>query len=423
VSAPVPAVRLAGVRKSFAGTVAVDDVSLELEPGTIMAILGPSGCGKTTCLRLIAGFERPDAGSVEIGGRRVASPTSMVPPERRRVGFVFQNLALFPHLAVRDNVAFGIRRDPDRGVRTDELLELVGLAADAERFPHQLSGGMQQRVALARALAPRPDVLLLDEPFSSLDRVMRTQLRGEVREILRGARQSAIFVTHDQGEALTVADRVAVMTGGRILQVAPPELIYAEPATPFVATFVGVANLVHAEVQGSIAHTRFGNVRLIGPTSSRRPGAALCLLRPEHFAVVEAPDGPASRDAWEVTRRSFSGSEILIEARSGDGERIWVEVGDRVRHLGIGDRVELRLRDVETVVFGRVARDGDAHASAGAVAPGPAREARIGTESSPPMAHTADAAPVAAEAEPGAAESRTRRSLRGSGRAGGPTAS
>jgi len=348
-----PAVRLDQVSKSFGGTLALDDVSLELEAGTILALLGPSGCGKTTCLRLISGFEQPDAGAVDVNGRRVASPTSMVPPERRRVGLVFQDLALFPHLSVRHNVAYGIRRDRDHAVRTDELLEMVGLAGDAERMPHELSGGMQQRVALARALAPRPDVLLLDEPFSSLDQAMRTQLRAEVREILREARQSAIFVTHDQGEALTVADRVAVMTRGQVLQVAPPEIIYAEPATPYVATFIGVSNLVSAEVVADVAMTRFGPVRLIGPASGRPHGHALCLLRPEHFGIEEAPDGAASPDGWEVTDRRFSGSEILLELRAGDGERLWVEAGSRVRHLGLGDRVTVRLRDVETVAFGR----------------------------------------------------------------------
>jgi len=335
-----PAVKLDHIRKAFGTLVALDDVSLRLEPGTMLALLGPSGCGKTTCLRLIAGFERPDAGTVEVNGRRVASRTSMIPPERRRVGLVFQDLALFPHLSARENV-------------TDELLELVGLSADAARMPHELSGGMQQRVALARALAPRPDVLLLDEPFSSLDQAMRTQLRAEVRQILRDARQSAIFVTHDQGEALTVADQVAVMTRGQVLQVAPPEIIYAEPANPYVATFIGVANLVSAEVDASVAWSRFGPVRLIGPPEQRPQGHALCLLRPEHFTIGESPDGPASRDAWEVIDRRFSGSEILLELRSIDGERLWVEAGSQVRHLGLGDRVEVRLRDVETVAFGR----------------------------------------------------------------------
>ena len=347
------AVRLDGVTKAFGDLTALDSVSLELRAGSMLALLGPSGCGKTTALRLISGFEQPDAGTVEVNGRRVASPTSMVPPERRRVGLVFQDLALFPHLDVRANVAYGIRRDPDQRVRTEELLELVGLGGDADRMPHELSGGMQQRVALARAMAPRPDVLLLDEPFSSLDQAMRTQLRAEVRQILREARQSAIFVTHDQGEALTVADTVAVMTRGEVLQIAAPELIYAEPATPYVASFVGVANLVACDVSAGLATTRLGRVPIIGEARRRPEGHALCLLRPEHFSISEAADGPADADGWEIIDRRFSGSEILLEVQAADGERLWVEAGSRVRHLGLGDRVSVTLREVETVAFGR----------------------------------------------------------------------
>ncbi len=371
VPSAVMAVRLNRVSKRFGSVLALDDVSLELEAGSMLALLGPSGCGKTTALRLISGFEQPDAGSVEVDGRRVASPTSMVPPERRRVGLVFQDLALFPHMSVRDNVAYGIRRDADHAVRTDELLELVGLAGDGARMPHELSGGMQQRVALARALAPRPGVLLLDEPFSSLDQAMRTQLRAEVRQILREARQSAIFVTHDQGEALTVADKVAVMTRGKVLQVAPPEIIYAEPATPYVATFVGVSNLLPAEIRDGFAETRFGTVRLIGPQAQRANGHALCLLRPEHFSIAEAPDGPASADGWVVIDRRFSGSEILLELRSADGERLWVEAGSSVRHLSLGDSVRVRVREVETVAFGRRAGSPNAPTPAPAAASAP----------------------------------------------------
>jgi iron(III) transport system ATP-binding protein len=367
-----PAVRLEQVSKSYHGTLALDDVSIELPAGTMLALLGPSGCGKTTALRLIAGFESPDAGVVEVSGRRVASASAMVPAERRRVGLVFQDLALFPHLSVSDNVAYGIRRDPDRRVRTDELLELVGLVGDAQRMPHELSGGMQQRVALARALAPRPDVLLLDEPFSSLDQAMRTQLRVEVRQILREARQSAIFVTHDQAEALTVADRVAVMTRGRVLQVASPEVIYAEPATPYVATFVGTANLVPGEISGGVALTRFGPVPVIGASSRGSYGHALCLLRPEHFDIEEAPDGPADNGGWDVIDRRFSGSEILLELRAADGERLWVEAGSRVRHLGLGDRVNVRLREVETVAFSRRGQRGPEHTGS-AASPAPIR--------------------------------------------------
>ena len=354
---PPPAVTMRGVSKRYGPVHALAEADLELAAGTMLALLGPSGCGKTTCLRLIGGFERPDTGTIDIGGRRVASPSSIVPAERRRAGFVFQDLALFPHLTTRQNVAYGIRRDPDRDVRTGELLELVGLEHDAARYPHELSGGMQQRVALARALAPRPDVLLLDEPFSSLDQAMRTQLRGEVRQILREARQSAILVTHDQGEALTIADHVAVMSRGRIEQVATPEIIYAAPETPFVATFVGVANLVRGEAHEGVVNTRFGAVPLLTSGGVRPEGAVLALLRPEHFGVREAPDGPAGPDAWEVRDRRFSGSEILLEVTASDGERLWVEAGERVRHLTLGDRVELRLRAVETVAFGRHGHD------------------------------------------------------------------
>lgn len=357
---PDVAVRLDGISKNFGAVVALDDVSLELKAGTMLSLLGPSGCGKTTILRLISGFEQPDAGSVEVNGRRVASATSMVPPERRRVGLVFQDLALFPHLSVRDNVAYGIRRDPGHRVRSDQLLELVGLSGDGERMPHELSGGMQQRVAVARALAPRPDVLLLDEPFSSLDQAMRTQLRAEVRQILREARQSAIFVTHDQSEALTVADRVAVMTRGKVLQVAPPELIYAEPATPYVATFIGVANLVPAEVRDGVATTRFGRVPLIEGDKAQPDGHTLCVLRPEHFSLEVAPDDRAWADGWDVIGRRFSGSEILLELRSTDGDRLWVEAGSRVRHLALGDRVSVEVRNIETVAFGRRSTGGDA---------------------------------------------------------------
>jgi iron(III) transport system ATP-binding protein len=349
---PPPAVRMAGVAKAFGPVVALDGFELEVRRGRTLCLLGPSGCGKTTALRLIAGFEEPDLGFVEINGRRVAGPGSSMPPERRRVGMVFQDFALFPHLSVRENVAYGIRRDPDRDVRVDELLELVGLSADAQRMPHQLSGGMQQRVAVARALAPRPDVILLDEPFSNLDQALRTQLRVEVREILRRAQATALFVTHDQEEALTIADDVCVMSRGRVEQCAVPEIVYAEPANPFVAGFVGVANLVHAECEGGIAHTRFGPVRLIGPPERRPTGRALVVLRPEHFDLSEAPDGPAGRNLWRVIDRRFSGAELLLEVQSGDGLRIWCEAGRQVRRLSVGDTVELKLREVETVAFG-----------------------------------------------------------------------
>ena len=346
-----PAVRVGGLRRRYGSVAAVDGLDLEVRPGEMMSVLGPSGCGKTTALRLIAGLETPDAGTIEIGGRRVAGAGVAVPPERRRVGMVFQDFALFPHLSVRDNIAYGLRRDPDREVRVRELLDLIDLAAAAGRMPFELSGGMQQRVALARALAPRPDVVLLDEPFSNLDAALRTQLRGDVREILRASATASIFVTHDQDEALTLGDRMAVMVRGRVEQCAPPEVVYGEPATPFVATFVGIANLVHAECSGSTALTRFGTVRLVGPRAARAEGRALVVLRPEHLDLLEAPDGPADASAWRVLRRRFAGTEILYEVAAPDGERLWVEAGPGVRRLRVGDSVTLRLREIETVAF------------------------------------------------------------------------
>jgi iron(III) transport system ATP-binding protein len=352
VGPPAFAVQARGVRRRFGEVVAVDGVDLDVLPGEVMTVLGPSGCGKTTVLRLIAGLDIPDEGSIDIGGRRVSGIGASVPPERRRVGMVFQDVALFPHLSVRDNIGYGLRGDPDREVRIRELLELVDLPGAGERMPYQLSGGMQQRVAVARALAPRPDVVLLDEPFSSLDAALRTQLRGDVREILRAAGMAAVFVTHDQDEALTLGDRMAVMVRGRIEQVAPPEVVYGEPATPFVATFVGTANLVHAEVRGGVAVTRFGMVHLVHHGSAKAAVArGLVVLRPEHLDVLEAPDGPADAGAWRVLGRRFTGTEILYEVAAPDGERLWVEAGHAVRRLRVGDAVSLRLRDVETVMF------------------------------------------------------------------------
>ncbi len=347
---PVPAVAVRGLRRSFGSVVAVDDVDLEVWPAEMLTVLGPSGCGKTTMLRLIAGLDEPDGGTIEIGGRRVTGGGAGIPPERRRVGMVFQDVALFPHLSVRDNIGYGLRRDPDREVRVRELLELIALSDAADRMPHHLSGGMQQRVAVARALAPRPDVVLLDEPFSSLDAALRTQLRGDIREILRETGTAAIFVTHDQDEALTLGDRMAVMVRGRIEQVDPPEVVYGEPATPFVATFVGTANLVHGEQRSGVVHTRLGTVRLVTAPPDQ-PSHGLVVLRPEHVEVAEAPDGPADATAWTVLRRRFTGTEILYEVGAADGERLWVEAGHAVRRLRLGDTVTVHLRDIETVMF------------------------------------------------------------------------
>ena len=344
------AVRIAGLRRAYGPIEAVAGLDLEVARGEMLAVLGPSGCGKTTLLRLIAGLELPDAGTIELAGRRVAGPGQGLPPERRRVGMVFQDHALFPHLTVAENVGYGIRREPDRALRVAELLELVSLPDAGDRIPAELSGGMQQRVAVARALAPRPEVILLDEPFSSLDAALRVQLRTELRDILRAAGATAILVTHDQDEALTLGDRLAVMVAGRIEQWAAPELVYAEPATPFVAGFVGTAALVAADCRAGVATSRLGRHRLVG-AHARHEGRARIVVRPEHLVIEESPDGPAADGAWQVTRRRFAGSEILLEVSAADGLALWSVAGPAVRRLRVGDTVRVRTADVETVAF------------------------------------------------------------------------
>ncbi|MFC5277555.1 ABC transporter ATP-binding protein [Halorubrum rubrum] len=247
-----PAVDLAGVSKHYDGTVAVEDVDLRIREGEFFTLVGPSGCGKTTTLRLIAGFEAPTEGRIRFGGRDVSG----VPPEERNVGVVFQNYALFPHMTVGENVGYGLRfSEPPGGAsraeRVRDLLDLVDLSGTADRDPESLSGGQQQRVAMARALAPGPDLLLLDEPMSALDARLRERLRLQVREIQRELGITTVYVTHDQEEALSVSDRVAVMRGGTPEQVAPPRSVYRRPASRFVAEFVGDNNVFEGVVAGT----------------------------------------------------------------------------------------------------------------------------------------------------------------------------
>ncbi|GAB4426667.1 MAG: ABC transporter ATP-binding protein [Chloroflexi bacterium OHK40] len=307
---------LDAVSKSYQpGTRAVDEVSLELARGQVLALLGPSGCGKTTTLRLIAGLERPDSGTIAIAGRQVAGPGRQVPPEERGVGLVFQDGALFPHLTIGGNIGFALNRQKQaaRRARVAALLDLVGMAGLEERYPHQLSGGQQQRVALARALAPEPAVVLLDEPFANLDATLRLQLREEVIDILRRTGTTTLLVTHDQEEALSLADTVAVMFAGRIRQVAAPAQLYARPADPQVATFVGQANLLPGMACGDCAECRLGRVRLTAPMH----GPVQLLIRPEALAL--RPDETAP---WRVTSRRFLGHDQIVRLALADGTTI-----------------------------------------------------------------------------------------------------
>ncbi|WP_034386511.1 ABC transporter ATP-binding protein [Deinococcus sp. YIM 77859] len=291
----------------------LEELNLQMEAGELVTLLGPSGCGKTTTLRLIAGLETPDTGRIRLGGRDVTSP--FLPPERRGVGLVFQDYALFPHLTVLGNVCFGLHALPraERVIRARETLALVGLTVFEHRYPHQLSGGQQQRVALARALAPRPPLLLLDEPFSNLDAGLRHATRQEVRAILRRSGTAALLVTHDQEEALAFSDRLVVMRGGRVEQVGPPHEVYAQPRTAFVANFLGRSNLLSGTAGGRHARTALGDLLLAEPAH----GPVLVSVRPEHLAFARPGE-----DGVPVTilAREYKGHDVTYTVRLGQQE-------------------------------------------------------------------------------------------------------
>jgi iron(III) transport system ATP-binding protein len=286
------------------------DVSLTVEPGELIALLGPSGCGKTTLLRCIAGLEAPTSGSIVIGDIDVTAGRGE-PPERRRVGMVFQDGALFPHRSVRNNVNYGLPRGADRDRRTLDALQLVGLDEKVDRMPGTLSGGEQQRIALARALAPNPGVMLLDEPFSSLDAALRVHLREDVRRLLTSLAITAVLVTHDQQEALAFGDRVGVMRAGELQQVGAPEDIYARPASPWVARFVGEATLLPAQLEGTTAETPLGRVA----TLPSAVGAGTAMLRPEQITIM---DGTQARVHGVEYVGAATRYEILLDA----GQRV-----------------------------------------------------------------------------------------------------
>lgn len=307
-------VSLRGIYKAFDRITVVQDLSFEIRRGEILALLGPSGCGKTTTLRLIAGFEQPDKGEIIIQGSLVASPDLALPPERRSMGMVFQDYALFPHMTVAENIVYGLRDlEQWRKERVvTGMLEMVGMEGHSSYYPYQLSGGQQQRVAVARALAPCPAALLLDEPFSNLDADMRSQMRLEVLSILRQAKTTAILVTHDQEEAFTLADRVGVLNQGRLEQLDTPEGIYHRPQTPFVARFVGQADFLPAEVKQGHVVTELGSFT----TNEHLPGARLSvMIRPDDIDFT--PDDQAKA---VIMGREFRGSENIYSIRLGSGQ-------------------------------------------------------------------------------------------------------
>jgi iron(III) transport system ATP-binding protein len=289
-----PIAQLEAVSKIYGAVHAVDHVSLTVARGEVLALLGPSGCGKTSTLRLLAGLETPDHGTVQVAGRVVAGAGVWVAAEDRGVGMVFQDYALFPHLTVAQNIAFGLNKwnKAERTARVQKMLALTALSPLAGRFPHQLSGGQQQRVALARSLATDPPLLLLDEPFASLDATLRDVVRSEVRHILKESGVAAVLVTHDQTEALSMADRIAVMTGGRVLQVDTPQMIYRHPASVQVARLVGEANIVRGMANGATAFCELGTIRI----DAEKYGEVDLMIRPEMLTLVPDPAGTARID-------------------------------------------------------------------------------------------------------------------------------
>jgi iron(III) transport system ATP-binding protein len=341
-------VAVTGLYKAFGAHQVLAGLDLEVRAGSLTAVLGPSGSGKTTLLRLLAGFERADVGTISIGDDLVDGPGAYVPPERRRIGYVPQEGSLFPHLTVAANVGFGLPARARRGGRVASMLELVGLGGLGRRYPHQLSGGQQQRVALARALAIEPAVVLLDEPFASLDAHLRASVRAEVQEIFRRAGTTAVLVTHDQDEALSVADRVAALRDGTIVQYATPDDLYRRPADADLASFVGDANLLEGVPDGAVVKTLLGTLPL-DPAAAHLgcAGQVTVLIRPEQIDLAAADGLPAADDlAGRVTSYGYHGHDAVVRVQpdcAPDDRTIVVRIVGG-HHLSVGSRVTLRAR-------------------------------------------------------------------------------
>ncbi|AWS45886.1 ABC transporter ATP-binding protein [Streptosporangium sp. 'caverna'] len=342
-------VEFRGLRRVFGSTTALDGLDLTIAPGELIALLGPSGCGKTTALRCVAGFETPDAGAVLVDGKDI----TRLPANRRDAGMVFQSYSLFPNLNVRDNVAFGlrVRKVPaaKRHARAAELLELVGLPTHAERYPHEMSGGQQQRVALARALALEPRVLLLDEPLSALDAKVRVTLREEIRRLQLELGITTIFVTHDQEEALSVADRVAVLRSGRLEQCGAPAEVYDRPSTPFVAEFVGTMNHIPGRLSGNEVTVLGQLLPVDGPLPSSSSEVDV-LIRPEAVLVTPSSEGSAM-----IVASSFRGSSARLRVQLGELEVLSDVPGHEAMRLAPGTRVSVSLVQRPVLVAERTA--------------------------------------------------------------------
>jgi putative spermidine/putrescine transport system ATP-binding protein len=340
------AVEYRGVHRQFDTTKALDGLDLLIEAGELIALLGPSGCGKTTALRMLAGFDRPDAGQILVDGKDVTN----LPVSKRDMGMVFQSYSLFPTMCALDNVGFGLRvrrqSASKRRARAGELLDLVGLADHADKYPHQMSGGQQQRVALARALAVEPRVLLLDEPLSALDAKVRVQLREEIRRLQQELGVTTVFVTHDQEEALSTADRIGVMRAGRLEQLASPAELYQRPATPFVAEFVGTMNHIPGAVSADSQFRIGSQVLAVDGISPAAGGTAVALARPEAVLVAVDPSGDAV-----VLMSTFFGAVTRLRIRRADGVELLADIqSHRAAELAPGTAVAVSLLDRPVLV-------------------------------------------------------------------------
>jgi putative spermidine/putrescine transport system ATP-binding protein len=331
-----------GLSRNYGSVVALDNLDLTVQPGELVALLGPSGCGKTTTLRLLAGLEDADTGHITIAGRDI----TRLPASKRDMGMVFQAYSLFPHMTVKQNVAFGLRlrrvSTAERDRQALEMLELVGLDTQADRFPHQISGGQQQRVALARALAIQPQVLLLDEPLSALDAKVRAQLRDQIRRIQLEVGITTLFVTHDQEEALAIADRVGVMRAGRIEQLAPPTDIYSRPASAFVAEFVGLSNRLAGTVSGSTVTVRGRELPLVD--HSTPPGPVTALIRPEAVTLSSDSSADSGPLVGTVIASTFLGATSRVTVDLGDTTILAQLSTSMASELPAGSRVALTIR-------------------------------------------------------------------------------
>jgi len=341
-----PLLTVNSVTKQFASTPIVKDISFEVYPREIFALLGASGCGKTTTLRLIAGFEKANAGVIVMGDRVLEDDGIHIPPESREIGFVFQDFALFPDKNVLENAAFGLSRKmrkKERHANALETLEKVGIAHLHARMPHHLSGGEQQRVALARSLATQPKLLLLDEPFSSLDTGLRQATREEVRGLLKTYGISVVLVTHDQEEALSFAERVAVMNSGTIEQIGTPEDVYRQPKTVHVANFLGKTNIIETDIRNGFAETPFGALEIDFPNATD----VLLSIRPEHITIEKHVSDTSDENPGRIAAREFKGHDFTYRVEV-DGKSYFVQT-DYQRHFQVGEAVT--LKPLEAVVI------------------------------------------------------------------------